>query len=50
MIKPILLLTLVLSIPFRLLAQDPDLLDMLDKEDKAKPVTDYATATLKLQG
>jgi hypothetical protein len=47
MIKPKLLLTLALSIPFRLLAQDPDLLDMLDKEDKAKPVTDYAMATFK---
>ncbi|HEX5669782.1 MAG TPA: DUF5777 family beta-barrel protein [Chitinophagaceae bacterium] len=47
MIKPKLLLTLALSIPFRLLAQDPDLLDMLDKEDKAKPATDYATATFK---
>jgi hypothetical protein len=45
--KPKLLLILVLFIPFRLLAQDPDLLDMLDKEEKAKPATDYATATFK---
>jgi Membrane bound beta barrel domain (DUF5777) len=45
--KPRLLLILVLLIPFRLLAQDPNLLDMLNKEDKAKPATDYATATFK---
>src|SRR5512139_3907690 len=41
------LLILVLIVPLRILAQDPNLLDMLDKEDKAKPATDYATATFK---
>ncbi|HLO82537.1 MAG TPA: DUF5777 family beta-barrel protein [Chitinophagaceae bacterium] len=47
MTKPKLLLILLLTMPFELWAQDPNLLDMLDKEEKAKPVTDYTTATFK---
>lgn len=35
-------------LPLTALSQDkPSLLDMLDKEEKAKPVTNYATATFK---
>lgn len=47
MTKPKLLLILLLTMPFELWAQDPNLLDMLDKEEKARPVTDYTTATFK---
>jgi hypothetical protein len=42
-----LLLIFMFSIPVDILAQDPNLLDMLDKEEKAKPATDYATAAFK---
>jgi hypothetical protein len=41
------LLILVLIVPLQILAQDPNLLDMLEKDEKAKPATDYATATFK---
>jgi hypothetical protein len=47
MTKPKLLLVLLLATPFKIWAQDSSLLDMLDKEQKAKPVTEYATATFK---
>jgi hypothetical protein len=42
-----LLIILLFSIPVEIWAQDPNLLDMLEKEEKAKPATDYATAIFK---
>ncbi len=47
MAKPKLILILFFLIPLEIWAQDPNLLDMLDKDVKAKPATDYATATFK---
>ncbi|HSF44750.1 MAG TPA: DUF5777 family beta-barrel protein, partial [Chitinophagaceae bacterium] len=47
MIKLKCLLILLLATPLKFWGQDPNLLDMLAKEEKEKPATDYTSATFK---
>lgn len=41
------ILIIFFLLPFRLMAQNPDLLNMLEKEDSARPSTVYTIATFK---
>ena len=47
MIQYLRIFIVFLVIPFRIMAQSPDLLKMMEKEDSAKPSTIYTSATFK---